>query len=176
MRRVGFTSSVLGVMCSGVLLFGHAPFAHAHQGVDLTSRDTTPQQGPLLVDGTVSFAVRSEIAKGDKRGFRFRLNEGDTLAVQLLIVDEAPGNTVSPSQLPRVTITDPDGRSIRMLINERTEFYEPYGGTNYLYLSRVERDATRGTYAVRITGLSSVPVETVIGVGYREVPGEVRRR
>ncbi len=176
MRRVGFTSFVLGVMCMGVLLFGYAPFAHAHQGVELTSRDTTPEQGPLLVDGTVSFAVRTDIAKGDKRGFRFRLDQGDTLAVQLLIVDEAPGNTVTTSQLPRVSITDPDGRTTRLVINERTEFYEPYGGTNYLYLSRVEREATSGTYAVRITGRSSVPIETVIAVGYREVPGEVRRR
>ena len=173
MRRLG---NILAMVCTGALLIGLAQSAHAHQGVELTNRDTTPQQGPLLMDGTVSFAVRTEIAKGDRRGFRFKLDEGDTLAAQLLIVDQAPGNTVNPSQLPRVTITDPDGRTIRMLINERTEFYEPYGGTNYLYLSRVEREAIRGTYAVRISGRSSTPVETVIGVGYREVPGEVWRR
>ena len=173
MRRIG---PKLAVICAAAVLLYLAPIAHAHQGVDLTSRETTPERGPLLVDGTISFAVRTEIATGDTRGFRFRLDQGDTLAVQLLIVDEAPGNTVSPSQLPRVTITDPRGRTIRMLINERTEFYEPYGGTNYLYLSRVEREAIQGTYAVRISGRSLVPVETVIGVGYREVPGEVRRR
>ena len=173
MRRIG---SILAVICAATALVSLAPLAHAHQGVDLTSSETTPERGPLLVDGTVSFAVRTEIATGDKRGFRFRLDQGDTLAVQLLIVDEAPGNTVGPSQLPRVTITDPRGHTIRMLINERTEFYEPYGGTNYLYLSRVEREAIQGTYSVRISGRSSVPVETVIGVGYREVPGEVRRR
>ena len=173
MRRMGPT---LAVICAAAVLVYLAPIAHAHQGVELTNRETTPEQGPLLVDGTVSFAVRTDIAKGDTRGFRFRLDQGDTLAVQLLIVDEAPGNTVGPSQLPRVTITDPQGRPIRMVVNERTEFYEPYGGRSYLYLSRVEREAIRGTYAVRITSRSSTPVETVIGVGYREVPGEVRRR
>ena len=173
MRRIG---PKLAVICVATVLVYLAPIAHAHQGVDLTSRETTPERGPLLVDGTVSFAVRTDVERGAKRGFRFRLDEGDTLAVQLLIVDEAPGNTVSSSQLPRVTITDPDGRTIRLVINERTKFYEPYGGTNYLYLSRVERDANPGTYSVSITGRSSVPVETVIGVGYREVPGEVRRR
>jgi hypothetical protein len=76
--------------------------------------------------------------------------------------------------LPRVTVTDPLGKVIRMVINERTKFYEPYGGTNYLYLSRVEKRAVVGTYKIRMTGRSSTPVETVVSVGYREVRGEVR--
>jgi len=143
--------------------------------VELTEGDTTPATGPQLVDGTVSFAVRTDIARGDRRGFRFDLDNGDTLAMQLLIVDTPPGNRLSASRLPRVTLTDPNGDTTRMLINERTEFYEPYGGTNYFYLSRIEDDAIPGTYEVRVTGRSKKRVETVISVGYREVRGEVRR-
>ncbi|MDA9802975.1 DUF4397 domain-containing protein [bacterium] len=158
----------------GALLLAIGP-AYAHQSVELTQGDTTPATGPQLVDGTVSFAVRTDIARGDRRGFRFDLDDGDTLAMQLLIVDTPPGNRLSASRLPRVTLTDPNGDTTRMLISERTEFYEPYGGTNYFYLSRIEDEAIPGTYKVRVTGRSKKPVETVIAVGYREVRGEVRR-
>lgn len=151
-----------------------APWVNAHQGVNLSESDRTPARGPLLVDGTVSFAVRADLSRGERRGFRFQLETGDTLAVQLLIVDQPPENRLRSLALPRVTVTDPLGKVIRMVINERTKFYEPYGGTNYLYLSRVEKRAVAGTYKIRMTGRSSTPVETVVSVGYREVRGEVR--
>ena len=150
--------------------------ALAHQAVNLDDRDSTPARGPLLVDGTVSFAVNASVARGDRRGFRFDLDEGDTLAVQLLIRDEAPGNELRASKLPRVTITDPSGRKTRMIIDERTEFYEPYGGNTYFYLSRVEDEAIPGRYRVRVSGRSERAVQAVVAVGYREVPGEVRTR
>ena len=150
--------------------------ALAHQPVNLDDRDTTPARGPLLVDGTVSFAVNASVARGDRRGFRFDLDQGDTLAVQLLIRDEAPGNELGASKLPRVTITDPQGRKTRMIIDERTEFYEPYGGNTYFYLSRVEEEAIPGRYRVRISGRSERAVQAVVAVGYREVRGEVLAR
>lgn len=126
------------------------------------------------MDGTVSFAVYADVKRGDRRGFRFRLVEGDTLAMQLLIIDAPPGNRLSSSQLPRVTVTDPRGKVSRMVINERTEFYEPYGGTNYLYLSRLAKEAVPGEYQVKVSGRSKSDVEAVVAVGYREVRGEVR--
>lgn len=172
MKKSALASALAAGVCASLL--GLSP-ASAHQGVDLRTTDTTPARGPLLVDGTVSFAVRADIARGDRRGFRFTLSEGDTLAVQLLIVDEPPGNRLPASKLPRVTLTDPDGRKTRMVIDERTEFYEPYGGTTYFYLSRIEDEAVPGTYRVRVSGRSEQPVEAVIAVGYREVRGEVRR-
>ena len=56
-----------------VLLVTSTP-ALAHQPVQLTSADRTPASGPLLVDGTVSFAVyaavrdRSEANSGWQAG------------------------------------------------------------------------------------------------------------
>ena len=97
------------------------------------------------------------------------------MAVQLLILDEPPSNKERSYRLPRVTITDPQGRKTRMVINERTEFYEPYGGTNFLYLSRMESDAVPGEYRVSVSARSKREVEAVIAVGYREVRGEVRQ-
>ncbi len=151
-----------------------APSVTAHQPVVLDESDSTPTAGPLLVDGTVSFAVRAEVERGERRGFRFRLAEDDTMRMQLLIEDKAPDNRLRPAQLPRVTVIDPKGSRIQMSINERTRFFEPYGGTTYWYLSRVERDAVPGTYRVVVSGRASVPVDAVIAVGSREVPGEVR--
>lgn len=166
--------SLIGLLLAAATL-AVAPGAAAHQGVELLPSDRTPARGPLLVDGTVSFAVRADVSRGDTRGFRLRLQRGQTLAVQLLIVDEPPANQVAPAALPRVVVTDPRGRATVMPINERTEFYEPYGRTTYLYLSRLKRTAVPGTYQVQVTGRSAQPVEAVIAVGYREVPGEVRR-
>ena len=170
----GYGRALVSLVALALVSLGASP-AVAHQGVDLGPADTTPASGPLLVDGTVSFAVRADVGLGDRRGLRFRLREGDTLAVQLLIVDEPPANKLPASKLPRVSIIDPQGQRSRMVINERTEFYEPYGKTTYWYLSRLEEDAIPGPYRVRISGRSKQPVEAVIAVGYREVRGEVRR-
>lgn len=165
---------LLGLLAAALTLVA-SPSAFAHQGVELLPSDRTPAQGPLLVDGTVSFAVRADVARGDTRGFRVGLTRGQTLAVQLLIVDAPPANQLSSRKLPRVIVTDPRGRATPMTINERTEFYEPYGRTSYLYLSRLRSTAIPGTYKVLVTGRSPQPVEAVVAVGYREVPGEVRR-
>jgi hypothetical protein len=119
--------SIFSLASATLLALTLAAPASAHQPVELGPSDSTPAKGPLLVDGTVSFAVYTDVRRGDRRGFRFRLEEGDRMAVQLLILDEPPSNKVRSSRLPRVTITDPQGRKTRMVINERTEFYEPYG-------------------------------------------------
>lgn len=169
-RYRSFTTVAVTVLALGLL----GGVAHAHQGVNLGPDDSTPARGPLLVDGSISFAVRADVAIGERRGFRFDLDSGDALAVQLLIVDEPPANAVRPSQLPRVVVTDPRGKKVTMKIDERTPFYEPYGRTNYLYLSRISQSAVPGRYRVTVLGRSKTEVEAVIAVGYREVRGEVR--
>ena len=45
--------------------------ANAHQPVVLLNSDTSAAKGPLLVDGTISFAVRASFMKsGEKKAFR----------------------------------------------------------------------------------------------------------
>jgi len=172
---VRLVASAASVFALGLTtgLMGASP-AVAHQPVQLNSGDRTPSRGPLLVDGTVSFAVYASVRKGKTRGFRADLAAGDRLAIQLLIPDRAPANRLSPAQLPRVTVISPDGQRTVMDIDERTPFYEPYSGTSYLYLSRISESAMAGRYRVIITGRSTTKVPVVIGVGYREVPGQVR--
>jgi hypothetical protein len=148
--------------------------AQAHQPVALLNSDTTAANGPLLVDGTISFAVRAAFTKaGQKKAFRAGFKSGDTVAVQLLIEDKRPENRLRNSQIPSVTITSPSGKSTTLKITERTKFFEPYGGTNYLYLSRYTAPAEAGTYNFVITGKSKAAV--TVAVGDKEIPGEVIR-
>lgn len=154
-------------------LLGITP-AIAHQPVFLLDTDTTAAKGPLLVDGTVSFAVRASFAKaGQKKAFRAGLQEGEQLDVQYLIVDKRPENKLKSSQLPQLVITSLSGKKTIMKFTERTAFYEPWGRTNYFYLSRISEVAEAGIYSFVITARSKAAI--TLGVGVKEVPGEVVR-
>lgn len=148
--------------------------AQAHQPVILLDSDTSAAKGPLLIDGTVSFAVRASFTKaGQKKAFRADFKDGDTLAVQYLIVDKKPENTLKSSLLPQLLMTSPSGKSVTLKFTERTKFYEPYGKTSYLYLARVSSAAEAGTYNFTLSSRGKTSV--TIAVGDREIAGEVVR-
>ena len=146
--------------------------AHAHQPVDLLTTDTTAAKGPLLVDGTISFAVRAAFSKaGEKKGFRAAFAEGDGLSVEYLIVDKKPENTLRPTQLPTLVMTSPKGKSLTIKFTERTKF--PYGGVNYLYLARYQAVAEAGEYSFLVSAKRKASI--ILSVGVKEIPGEVLR-
>ena len=146
----------------------------AHQPVFLLPGDTTPNAGPLLVDGTVSFAIRASFTKsGQKQAFRAALKEGDSLEIQYLVVDKKPENTLKNTMLPQLVVTSPSGKKLTVKLNERTKFYEPYGRTNYLYLARYSAPAETGIYQFVATSRARAAI--TIAVGDREVQGEVLR-
>ena len=156
------------------LTFVGSGVAVAHQPVVLLNSDTTAAKGPLLVDGTVSFAVRASFAKaGEKKAFRAQFQEGDALEVQFLIIDKKPENALKMSQLPTLVVTGPGGFKTTMKLNERTKFLETYTQTTYLYLGRYSGMAKAGIYSFVLTarGKSSI----TLGVGSQEIPGEVVR-
>jgi cytochrome b involved in lipid metabolism len=126
------------------------------------------------LDGTVSFAIRASFTKaGEKKAFRADFNAGDALAVQYLIVDKKPESTLKNTLLPQLVVTSPSGKSLTIKLTERTKFYEPFGKTNYLYLSRYSATSEAGTYSFTLTARAKSSV--TIAVGEREVPGEVIR-
>ena len=146
--------------------------ASAHQPVLLLNSDTTAAKGPLLVDGTVSFAIRASFSKArEKKGFRAALNSGDQLSVQYLIVDKKPENSLKTTQFPTLVITAPSGAKNTIKFTERTKFFEPYGKTNYLYLARYSAVAESGIYNFLLTSRTKSAV--TIAVGDREIRGEV---
>ena len=151
-----------------------APAASAHQPVVLLDTDTTPSAGPLLVDGTISFAIHASFTKsGQKKAFRASLKEGELFSVQYLIVDKKPESGLKNSLLPQLVITSPTGKKITVAIKERTPFFEPYSRTTYLYLSRVSQPAEAGIYSFVITSRARAAI--TVAVGDREVQGEVVR-
>ena len=151
-----------------------APAASAHQPVVLLDTDTTPSAGPLLVDGTISFAIRASFTKsGQKKAFRASLKEGDVFSVQYLIVDKKPESGLKNSLLPQLVITSPTGKKITVAIKERTPFFETYTRTTYLYLSRVSQPAEAGIYSFVITSRARAAI--TVAVGDLEVQGEVVR-
>jgi hypothetical protein len=148
--------------------------AHAHQPVVLLDSDTTAAKGPLLVDGTVSFAVRASFTKsGQTKAFRAQFKSGDQLSVQYLIVDKKPENALHTSSLPTLVITPPSGAPVTIKLNERTKFFEPYGRVNYLYLARYSDLAQAGIYNFTIKSKSKAAI--TVAVGDKEIFGEVLR-
>jgi cytochrome b involved in lipid metabolism len=163
------------VLAIAVLLSFFTPAtASAHQPVILTKSDTAAAKGPLLVDGTVSFAVRASFTKAKEvRAFRAQLKAGDSLEVQYLIIDKAPENKLKVNQLPTLVITSPSGVRQVMKLDERNKYFEKYSETNYLYLGRSSSAAEAGIYSFTITSKARSAV--TIAVGDREVPGVVTR-
>ncbi len=159
-----------------VLAFSILPAgsATAHQPVFLLPTDTTPNAGPLLVDGTVSFAIRASFTKsGQKQAFRAAFKEGDSLEVQYLIVDKKPESTMRSTLLPQLVITSPTGKKLTMKFTERTKYFEKYSRTTYLYLGRYSAPAEAGIYQFVATSRARAAI--TIAVGDKEIPGEVLR-
>ena len=166
MKRMPFISLITAF---SILNMGTA---NAHQPVELGSKNTRADQGPILVDGTVSFALRANFTKANQeRGFRVSLKQGELLNFEYLIIDKAPENKMPLSKLPTVIITAPDGVKSIVKFTERTNFYEPYGRTNYLYLARFSSTAVEGIYNFSIK--SKAKASITVSTGSKEIFGQV---
>lgn len=175
--RSAIASTILGV----ALLLSPVP-AVAHQPVTLDSATKSMEVSPVLLDGTISFALYADFSRSDIKGsksekksktrfFRFLHEEGDQLSLQYLIPNTAEMARMKKSDLPRIFLTSPSGDKERILVTERTAFYEPYSKTDYLYLARISRQAEKGLYAVEIK--ANKPSSVVVAVGKSEVQGDV---
>ena len=154
------------------IVIGQSSLAAAHQPVSLTAKHSSPDEGPIMVDGTVSFALRANFTKANQeRGFRVSLKQGELLNFEYLIIDKAPENKMALTKLPTVTITAPDGAKSIVKYTERTKFYEPYGRTNYLYLARYSTTALEGIYNLSIK--SNTKASITVSTGSKEIFGQV---
>ena len=160
------------ILFLSLVLFGLLPasIAAAHDPIILTSEQQTPADGPLLVDGTVSFALYGSLeAADDTRGFRVNFNAGDPLYISILIPDLAPENTLDDVSLPFVNMEDPNGTTVKLAITQKVSFPEPYTGTNYVRLTEFRGTAIGGTYSITVTGKSAA--RFTVSVGEKEMFG-----
>lgn len=155
-----------------IILFGLLPAssAKAHDPIILTSDQRTPSDGPLLLDGTISFALYGSLdSAGDTRGFRVKFNAGDPLYFSILIPDLAPENALDDSLLPFLNVEDPNGAILNLATTERVSFAEPYSGTNYVRLTGFNSTAVGGTYSITVAGDS--PARFTVSIGQKEMFG-----
>lgn len=146
--------------------------AYAHQPVTLSAANKSADFGPILVDGSISFALRANFSKANQsQGFRAILKSTDQLNLEYLIIDSLPENKLTMNKLPVTTVTYPSGKKLVMKLNERTKFYEPYGGTNYLYLGRFSAPAEEGLYKVNIKSKGAAKI--TVAFGSKETFGQV---
>jgi len=83
--------------------------ALAHTAVELDSTDVVPTVAPLIVDGESPVALFGTLPKKNAvRSAQLHLTAGQTLKVGLAIPDQAPENTLTTAQLPRVVVVTPD--------------------------------------------------------------------
>ena len=141
--------------------------AGAHDPIFLTEEQVSPETGPYLPDGTISFALYGTLlAAGETRGFEFDLRDGDDLYLSLLIPDLEPEIALADGDLPTMVLTGPDGAERAIGPTVRTPFADPFSGTNYLPLFETVEPATGGRYQIVVTGDS--PSRFVVAVGTRE--------
>lgn len=154
----------LTTACTAVLLLSLPSVASAHDPIIIEESQTTPDDGPLILDGTISFALYGVLNGGtDTRGFRVRLSDGQRLYVSLLIPDLAPENMLGPDELPTLQIDSPDGGTRTLTSDMRIAFDEPFSGTRYLRLLDLDEEAVAGEYAITISG--SMPARFTVSVG-----------
>lgn len=155
-----------------IILFGLLPASSvkAHDPIILTSDQRTPSDGPLLLDGTISFALYGSLdSAGDTRGFRVKFNAGDPLYLSILIPDLPPENTLDDSLLPFLNVEDPNGAILNLATTEKVSFAEPYTGTNYVRLTEFNSTAISGTYSITVAGDS--PARFTVSIGQKEMFG-----
>jgi hypothetical protein len=148
--------------------------AQAHHPVFLTSSNRTPARGPLLLDGTVSFAIYGSMSNvGQERWVRARFKKGDVLNVELLLPNQSPEVSHSFADAPLAVIRDPFGRETTVVPDkERSTFDEPFSKTSYVHIASFRGTAEAGEYEIGVR--SNKAGRFTLVVGNRETRGVVR--
>ena len=142
-----------------------ASVSHAHDPLFLLPDQETPSQGPLLPDGTISFALYGEfLTEGETRGFQANFEDGDLLQLELLIPALDPEQSLQQDQLPFIRLTTPDGSEQTLYPSIRTRFDEPFTNTSYFTLIRERGTAQGGIYDVVIVSRAPARFTTAIGI------------
>ena len=149
-----------------MILFFVSP-AFAHDPLMLLPEQKTPERGPLLPDGTISFALYGSLLETeDKRAFQFRLEPDDRLDLSLLIPNLKPENQMSQETLPQLFLSRPDGSLLIGISDLYIPFDEPFSMTRYVRIFEHVEQSSGGLYQVEITG--SAPARFTVAIGFIE--------
>ena len=141
---------------------------HAHDPLFLTAEQSTPESGPYLPDGTISFALYGEFSEvGGTRGFQAMFQEGDYFQLELLIPARAPEENLADDQLPYLLVAGPNGSEEVLYPNIRTRFDEPFTNTSYITLIKKQASASEGIYDITIVSRHAARFTVAIGIQER---------
>ncbi len=142
-----------------------ASVSHAHDPLFLLPDQEAPTQGPLLPDGTISFALYGEfLTEGETRGFQANFEDGDPFQLELLIPALNPEQSLQQDQLPFLRLTTPDGSEQTLYPSIRTRFDEPFTNTSYFTLIQERGTAEDGVYDIVIVSRAPARFTTAIGI------------
>ena len=149
--------------------------AHAHDPLFLTAEQSTPERGPYLPDGTISFALYGEFTEaGGTRGFQAMFQEGDYFQLELLIPARAPEENLGEDQLPYLLVVKPDSTREALYPSIRTRFDEPFTNTSYYTFIKEQGTAIEGVYD--ITVVSRHAARFTVAIGFQEQFGTTVER
>lgn len=157
----------VAVLLIAAVIVGVAGTATAHDPIFLTDEQTSPETGPYLPDGTISWAIYGSLEEtGETRGFEFDLRDGDELFMQLMIPNVEPELGMAEDEWPVGELSLPDGE-VMVLEPAFTEvFDEEFSGTSYVIYSEIRQPAEAGRHKVVISGSS--PARFAVAVGETE--------
>jgi len=174
MNLVRRTACGLVAVCGVLVTVAIGPAA-AHDPIFLTDEQTTPDAGPYLPDGAISWALYGSVAEeGDTRGFEFDLRAGEELFVSLLIPNLEPELSLADDELPILEITRPDGTVLRADPIPGAIYDEPFSNTSYVTLHESREPAQAGRYRAVVT--VRAPARFTVAVGEREEFGTPAER
>ena len=155
------------IATSFLLVFLSASSALAHDPLILLPEQKTPAEGPLLPNGTISFALYGSLLEGgDQRGFQFILEPEDRLNISLLIPNLQPENELPEKKLPRLFLYRPDGSVLEGISDLYVPFDEPFSMTRYIRIFDHTEQSLGGLHQVKIVG--SHPSRFTASIGYIE--------
>ena len=141
--------------------------AAAHDPIFVEEDQTTPDVGPYMPDGAISWALYGSVLdSGDTRGFEFELREGEELYISLLIPNREPEISLADDELPVIELEAPDGTTRTIINDMRETFDEAFSNTSYLTLSELREPAQAGRYRGLVVG--SAPSRFTVAIGERE--------
>ena len=155
------------IATSFLLVFLSASAALAHDPLILLPEQKTPEEGPLLPNGTISFALYGSLLEGgDQRGFQFKLEPDDRLTISLLIPNLQPENELPEEKLPRLFLYRPDGSVLEGVSDIYVPFDEPFSMTRYIRIFDHVEQSIGGLHQVKIVG--NHPSRFTASIGYIE--------
>ncbi len=165
-RRTAERVAVVAIAAATLLMLWATP-ASAHDPIFIEQDQTTPDVGPYMPDGAISWALYGSVLEpGDTRGFEFDLRDGEELYISLLIPNLEPELNLPDAELPTVELEAPDGTTTSIVPNVREIFDEPFSKTSYVTLAELREPAQEGRYRGVVNG--SAPSRFTVAIGERE--------